>query len=276
MRRKTPLYLERPDHAKIVAKAIMEGWAVVPYGATYGVAFHPNHRLKVAEARGENLDSLATVSIVANYQDAVGWIDIDKLHPSLQKAVNAGLLQIFERICFIRYPVNEMGRKQLHPYCINVQGGTQVFFVPPSDHIISALKGNHGMDYYAVRSSNRHGDNEKYTLADAAKLAKEIGALATAALGKAIRLTEPTRERIMSQPIVELVAGQSLIRLVRAGNTHPDTMRALSQNLINLGVDFVYEEENKVSFSRPQFSSKYARPNDIRRHILKASGLLIY
>ena len=273
---KTTLHLEKPGHAQKVAKAIMEGWAVVPFGATYGVAFHPKHRVKVAEVRGEDMNNLATVSVVAGYQDAIDWLDKAQLHPRLQNAVTADLLHIFESICFIRYPVNAAGRKHLHSYCINVQGGTQVFFVPPSDPIISALKSHHAMDYYAVRSSNRHGDSEKYTLQEAKKLAKDLEALAMAALGVAVHLIEPTRERIMSQPILELVAGQPLIKLVRAGSTHPDTMRALSQKIVDLGINFVHEEETKTSFSRPQFASKYTTPEDIRRHILKASGLLLY
>lgn len=272
----TLLYLERPDHAKFVADVITNSWAVVPYGATYGIAFHPDNRLAVAQARGESLDHLATVSVVAGYDDAMQWVDIDRLHPNLQGAVNISCLKIFERISFIRYPVNTVGRQHLHPHCINRQGETQVFFVPPSDPIISALKANHNMDYYAVRSSNRHGESEKFTLDEVIVLARDIKSLAVATLGMAIPLIEPARERVMSQPILELSTDLPLIKLVRAGNTHPDTMRALSQNIINSGIDFVHEEENKTAFPRPQFTSKYTKPEDIKRHILKATGLLLY
>lgn len=268
------VYLSDPEGAKATAKAIVDSWAVVPYGSTYGTAFLPDRRLEIARVRQEKGPSLATISLVATYKDAIEWLDLEKLHPLFHKLIKSNQLQIFENISFIRFPISPEYQKLLSPYSINAQGAIQVFFVHDSDPIITALKDYHHVSHYAVRSSNLEGESEKYIASEALVYAQQIEAPILALLDPDVQRREKFRHRVMSQPSLELSTDSPQLILRRAGSTHPETLQKISRHFLAHGIDFVIAEDKVPAFARPQYNSKYSRPQAIRNDLLRASGLI--
>jgi hypothetical protein len=272
--------------------AIAEGWPVVTdYGATFGTAFPPHIREQIAVARRET-SPLATVSLVTMKAEALEWMDMDTVHPTIAQLVVQGELGILEGISFIRFPASQKALASVDSACINQANEIQVFIVPEDDPLMRYLKKKHSIHSIAVRSSNITGKLEETSVRGAMQYATEIGAplFVMRSLHSFYSQVEDEehknkkgfqelhRKRIGSQPIIRLPHKDepAEITLVRAGNTHPDTMERLLKAFTDAGVPVVHRPEKKAPKGRAiyEVDASISDPVLIRRLLLQASNLL--
>ena len=286
------VFLDTDQGVAEVGDAIAQGWPVVTdYGSTYGTAFPPLIRQEVALARGEK-EPLETVSLVTFREVAYSWMDFQRIHPTIIKAIENHKLRILEGVAFMRFAANDLCVKAVGPNHINQLGEVQVFIVSHQDPLMAYLRRQHGINFIAVRSSNISGQKEEAFAHGAAKYASQIGAplLAVRSLKsfsdqiederklKQRLLSKLKRKRYGSQPIIRLplVTEPSALTLVRSGNTHPVTMRALLAEILKEKIDLSFQPEKKTAFNRRQFqiNRQIVQPTKIKKLLLKNSNLL--
>lgn len=271
------LYLNTHDGAMATATAIHDRTAVVHYGATCGTAFIGPNRELVAHLRKETATPPVTVSVVSTLNTAIEWMDRSKIHPLANQAIDNGGLRVFETTSFVLFPTNEHAKQTLSPHCINNEGGVQVFFVSESDQVLQALSSQYGLDHFFVRSSNLEGEPESFNAHTALLYAHKINAPFVLPDKDYVDKENP-RQRVMSQPIIELPTVDQetpTIRLRRAGNTSPETMKRLCKIFTDEGINFIYQEVKKSGVQRPEYHSplEITNPYEIQQDLLRASGL---
>lgn len=282
------VYLDTDEGVSAFGDAIAHGWpALLDMGATYGTAFVDAARPDVGAARGEG-GKLVTVSMVARLSDALGWMDRDKIHPSILKAIDANALDLLRGVLFIRFPANETGRT-LGQHCINDEGEIQVFCYPEDDPVLSYLRNTHNIPYFDARSSNITGSPEEpfapgavdYACAIAAPVVavSSLDALETQIIDQALHrhglISQMRRKRFGSFPILRLSQSTidatmpPFITIVRAGNTHPDTLTRLAKGCFP-EARILYTEEKKADF-RHEYESPFTEAHEIQRDLIRAS-----
>lgn len=263
------------QHAELVADSIAAGWPVImDYGATYGTAFNPDIRNHIAVTRREKAP-LACVSLVSTYADAIKNLDRTRTHPVFLKHIDNRRLQILtENITFVRFPLAPDQFANIHPCAINENREVQFWFSDEADPILNFLKTKHGLNYYAVRSSNLTGKPEEHTAIGALKYAVDISAPLIALRHKDILTTQHHRQRTHSQPIIRLphTGEKPEIKLKRIGNTHPEALKSLFKELGNI----IAEEEKTGADWRQAFNPipglTVVNPQNIKQALLAASG----
>lgn len=269
-------HLSDSKHAIKIAKQIIKGNVVVmDYGSTFGTAFTPGARQKVAKLRKE-IPPYATVSLVATYQQTIDFIDHPRLHPHIKNAVENDALKFFEYLAFLRLPANQKARNILGSNYVNPQNEFQVFIVPDSDPLISALLALGHTPFYAVRSSNLTGKPEEYTVQGALEYARKINSPVLAVTHPEKHTSPDTRKRVRSQPILHFPENSLEIVLARMGSTHPEALEIIINHLFPQAT-FSQHEEKKAEY-RTQYHPKDDNvPLDavsIRDALLTAAGLL--
>lgn len=285
------VFLDTNEGVERVAQAIAQNHPVVTdYGATYGTAFSLNIRKEVAEVRREQ-EPLAIVSLVCSMKDALRWMNRNRLHPTIVKAIDSGGLDIIAGVSFVRFPCNDEAFNELGSYYVNEDQEVQVFIVD-NDPLMDHLSQHHNIHYIAVRSSNITGKPEEPYAKGAQAYASEIGAPIIAVRSKAAlaaqledeqiasssELVESLRRKRMgSQPILvfKTMAGKAVVELVRAGNTTPETMKRLLRDFLGGSIEFVYHEEKVAAHTRKMFEApaNLMEPQQIKEAILEASLL---
>src|SRR3989338_1896385 len=272
------VYLDSIRGVDTAADALAGGEiVVVDYGATFGTTFLPFLRKRVAQVRKET-EPLATVSLVMTHSQVMRWIDFDTIHPKLKSLIEAGHLDTLEGVSFIRFPASTIAKQLAGEYHVNSLGEIQAFLVPESDKLMRRLRERHNIHYVGVRSANIHGDPEEFNYSGAHDYAEQIGAKVIAVQSRNYNNIHLMRQRVGSQPIIQFnyQATEEMfeITLVRAGNTHPDTMRRLLTNFVSAGGNFKHQEE-KVGPLRKWYDSplNLEDPRLLREHLLQVSGL---
>lgn len=266
-----------PRQAYQAAELIKNKAALVYYGATYGIAFSGTQRELVATLRKETRNPLPTVSIVTGHDTAKSWVNRKLIHPKISEAIDQGILHTIEDICFVNYPAGLAAQQHLHTCSINPQREIQPFIVSYPNPLINNLS-IFEQNHYLVRSGNFEGEQETSYLESAIKFAEQTGlALIVHSLYETI-LSDSTRLRRGSQPIIRLpqVGDENpLIQITRAGNTHPDTLKALLQPFQELGFPILANEAKATSFSREVYKAPetITDPKRLRLHLLQVSGL---
>lgn len=282
------VFLNTPEGISAFGDALAAKWpALIDMGATYGTAFIDSTRPDVGLARGEGAN-LVTVSMVARLSEVLNWLDLSKIHPILARAVQRGVLSLFEGALFLRFPANDAGRN-LGKYCVNEQGEIQVFCYPDDDPILAYLRQTHGINYYEVRSSNITGSPEEPFAPGAVEYACAIAAPVVAvssfealeaqiidqALHKQGLINQMRRKRFGSFPIVRFAeqkgdaSERPVVAITRAGNTSPDTLTRYVKGVFPEAL-VVYEEE-KRSHTRHEYESPYTDPKDIQKDLIRAA-----
>lgn len=293
------VFLDTEQGVQEVGDAIFNNHPVViDYGATYGTSFPAGIRELVAYVRKEQAP-LAIVSLVCSQKDMLAWMDSDRLHPNLVKAIDAGLLDLIEGIAFIRFPVTQAAKEELGEYYVNGDNEVQVFMVD-NDPLMEYLAKKHHIRYIGVRSSNITGQPEEPFATGAQNYAHAIGAPLFAVRSRAAlqaqlddeQVTSPAeaaeklkRKRVGSQPILTFTQKpdpsspdqlKAVIELVRTGNTNAKTIeRLLKKFLKEYKIGFDHHEEKKISFQRRLFDvpEKITDPQEIKQAILDATLL---
>lgn len=249
---------------------------VMCYWTTYGTAFWPDEptRLKVAAARGEDLNKLESVSLVGS-QKLKEWVDRDRLHPEVGEKLDE-LMNAMENIAFVRFPAKERVVKEVGPHFANAQGEIQVFFTHDQEPLTKGLREKYDQHFYAVRSGNFHGLPEQISWEEAVSFAAQAGAAAVVAPSAQIIAFEKSgaKKRIGSQPSVRLMVGENRVEVVRQGSTHEETMRRL---IGGLGGKFAveYREEKPPKFVRPavKVDPRMKDVTKMRRKLFELSGI---
>lgn len=246
---------------------------VTDYGSTFGTAFIPSVREKVAKLRKE-VPPLATVSLVATYGQTLSWIDHSQLHPHIRQKIATHTLRFFEHLAFLRLPANARAISELGENYINPFGEFQSFIVSDSDPLLSALISLGHPPYYAVRSSNITGEPEEYTIPGALKFAAKIRSpyLAVTNADK-----KDSRKRLGSQPILHFPQKPDSpeVILARMGSTHPEALEIIVKYLFPQAI-FTLAEEKKVDYRKqyhPKDDGFSLDPEVIRQALLTAAGL---
>ena len=281
------VFLDSAEGVAAFGDALAAGWpALLDMGATYGTSFQDSIRATVGAARNE-AGQLVTVSMIARLSDALQWMDRQAIHPTLLKRIEAGGLATLQKVVFVRFPANEVGRA-LGEHCVNEDGEIQVMFYPEDDHILSYLLQTYNFSYFEVRSSNISGFPEEPFAPGAVEYACAIAAPIVAvrsfaaleaqiidqALFKQNLIPVMRRKRFGSFPIVcfarsESAADTPIISSVRAGNTSPDTVARLVKGVFPEALT-VYTEE-KVAHKRHEYESPYEDAREIQADLLRAS-----
>jgi hypothetical protein len=281
------VFLDTDEGIAAFGDALAAGWpALLDMGATYGTAFQDSIRADVGAARHE-VGDLVTVSMVARMSDALIWMDTQAVHPSILTRVLAGALEPLQKVIFVRFPANNVGRA-LGKHCVNEDGEIQVMLFPEDDPILSYLRDTHHLNYYEVRSSNISGSPEEPFAPGAVEYACAIAAPVVAvrsfavleaqmidqALYKQGLLSVMRRKRFGSFPIIRLAragspAERPTIPIVRAGNTSPETITRLVKGCFPEAL-IVYAEE-KSTFKRHEYESPYEDAREIQQDLLRAS-----
>jgi hypothetical protein len=281
------VFLDSAEGVAAFGDALAAGWpALLDMGATYGTAFQDAIRADVGAARRE-VGDLVTVSMVARASDALMWMQQDAIHPKLLRSIESGALTHLQKVVFIRFPANALGRS-LGKHCVNADGEIQVMLFPEDDPILAYLRETHGVRTYEVRSSNISGNPEEpfapgaveYACAIAAPVVavRSFAALEAQMIDQALfrqnLLSAMRRKRFGSFPIVRLpkVARPDdlpMILLVRAGNTHPDTVELLVRGCFPDAL-MVHTEE-KSTFKRHEYISPLTDAAGIQADLLRAS-----
>lgn len=278
MQEKEPevLNISNPDHVARVTQAMLQlDPVVVDYGSTFGTAFIPSAREKVASLRQEQAP-LATVSIVSDHTTTLSWIDYSRLHPHLTENIKDGALRILYNIAFLRLPANPVTTTHLAPHHLNHEMEFQTFIVPDSDPLLSSLK-SHGHTFYAVRSSNVTGFPEEFEVEGASRYAATIGAPYLALFDPNKPNTQFSRKRLGSQPILHLPSDRDTpqVILTRTGNTHPEALKTVINHIFP-HAQFSVKEEKLVNFRHPYHPASDGiglEANAIISALLAASGL---
>lgn len=281
------VFLDTPDGIAAFGDALAAGWpALIDMGATYGTAFLDSIRADVGAARRESGD-LVTVSMIARMSDALEWMDRDAVHPALLQRIEGGALSLLQRVVFVRFPANEVGR-QLGRHCVNEDGEIQVMLYPEDDPVLSYLRQTHDVRFYDVRSSNISGNPEEPFAPGAVEYACAIAAPVVAvrsfpaleaqiidqALFKQNLLPVMRRKRFGSFPIVRLPrVGKRddlpMTLLVRAGNTSPDTVELLVRGAFPEAL--MIHTEEKLGHKRHEYISPFDDAARIQADLLRAS-----
>jgi hypothetical protein len=270
------LYISNPDHVASAAQAMLQlDPVVVDYGSTFGTAFIPSAREKIALLRQEHAP-LATVSIVSDHATTLSWIDYTRLHPHLAENIQNGALRILYNIAFLRLPANPISTTHLAPHHLNQDMEFQTFIVPDSDPLLSSLK-LHGHTYYSVRSSNVTGSPEEFEVEGAGRYATAIGAPYLVLLNPDKPKTQFSRKRLGSQPILHLPSDRETpqVILTRSGNTHPEALKTIVNHIFPQA-EFSVKEEKQVSFRHPYHPASDGiglEATAIISALLSASGL---
>jgi hypothetical protein len=225
--------------------------------------------------------------MVARMSDALTWMDRNAMHPALLARIDAGALEPLQKVIFVRFPANNVGRA-LGRHCVNADGEIQVMLFPEDDPILCYLLETHRLRYYEVRSSNISGSPEEpfapgaveYACAIAAQVVavRSLAALEAQIIDQALfkqnLLTVMRRKRFGSFPIIRFPRTQSAadrpaIPLVRAGNTAPETVARLVKGCFPEALT-VYAEE-KSTFKRHEYESPFDDPRAIQTDLLRAS-----
>jgi hypothetical protein len=256
--------VDAPDAAEKMAAAMIDGWPVVnSWGATYGTTFLLENREAVAKGRNEKRP-LVKVSLVAPRSTAVTWFDEGQLGEEAAGALPQ-VLEICEGVAFVRGPASDEVKRTME------RDEIQVFPVPEDNPLVCALrvKGRDGI--VAVRSSNMQGEPEEPTFEGAADYARRLGAAMV--VGPFDRDREARRERVWSQPILEL--GESKIKIRRRGNTDPETLERLMSGVVGKwDLEFEVGEEEPVAYRTYYHSpDELTEPGEIKAELLRAAGL---
>jgi hypothetical protein len=283
------VFLDDPEGIAAFGDAIAANWpALIDLGATYGTAFLDSVRDVVGTARLEQ-PPYVTVSMVARMNDALQWMDMDKIHPVVLERIKQGILARFQQVIFVRFPANEAGLK-LGTHCVNEDGEIQVFFMPEDDPVLTYLTQRYGIRTYEVRSSNITGRPEEPFAPGAVEYACAIAAPIVAinsfealeaqmidqALYKQGLLSYMRRKRFGSFPIIRIPqrsednSAKPVISIVRAGNTAPATLYRIIEGCFP-EAEAVYSEE-KHGVARVEYDSPYLDPEAIRKDLLRAAS----
>jgi len=281
------VFLDQPEGVSEVGDALAAGWPVlIDFGATYATAFLDAVRSDVGRARLES-PPFVPVSLVSCITDALQWIDLDKLHPTVREAIQGGIFSKLEQVLFIRVPANASGRK-LGEHCISEQGEIQLYFFPESDPLLTYMTDKYGIRYIEVRSSNITGHPEEPFVAGAVEYACAIAAPVVAvsnlaalesqiidqALFKQGLIGQMRRKRLGSFPIIRLpqiddTENIPTIKLVRAGNTSPDTIAKMIEGFFpNTQVRYI---EEKHGPARIEYVSPHNAPDNIALDLIRAT-----
>jgi hypothetical protein len=282
------VFLDTPDGIAGFADALAAGWPVLlDMGATYGTAFRDEIRADVGAARGETVNDLVTVSMIARMGDALRWMDVDAIHPALRGPVQSPAMSLLQKVLFLRFPANENGR-HTGKHCVNADGEIQVMLYPEDDRILNYLNYAYDLRYYEVRSSNISGSPEEPFAPGAVEYACAIAAPVVAvrsfaaleaqmidqALFKQGLMSVMRRKRYGSFPILRIPrvtdpSERPIIQLVRAGNTSPETIAMLVRGCFPDAL-MIYSEE-KFGHRRHEYESPFDDPQQIHADLLRAS-----
>ena len=246
---------------------------VTDYGSTFGTAFIPQVREKVAKLRKETTP-LAVVSLVATYTQTLAWIESSRLHPHLGTQIKKHALRFLEHLAFIRLPANSRARSELGENYVNADGEFQSFIVADSDPLLSALVSLGQPPYYAVRSSNITGEPEEFTIEGALTYAAKIKSPVLAVVNAH---KKASRKRLRSQPILHFPPNMNNpeVILSRTGSTHPEALEIIIRHLFPKA-EFKQHEEKQVSYRaqyHPRDDGIALEAVAIRRALLTAAGL---
>ncbi len=286
-----PVYTLHPDTerenyraASIISKHILNGDIVVgDFLTTYGMMFSSKGREKVRLAKGEAENK--PVSVVANLEDSIQWIDMSQVHPDFRDVREIRKLgNMLTNVGFLRFPANTEG-KSLSAYAID-KGQLQVLFKDRGDIVLEELK-HYGMPAYLVTSLNPHGELERYQPHLAYQFAQDINAMAfvlqtphfeQALLAKTQDAYIDSRKKRGSVPIIQLprnsdvnpYTGAPILTISRAANTHPYSVeRVLKEVFPNAAVR--YNPDKPEPKGRPQYSLPSEARGNLKTILYQAS-----
>lgn len=284
------VYMNTPEGIATLGDTIAAGWpALLDMGATYGTAFLDPVRPDVGAARRES-GNLVTVSLIACLDEALTWMDQDRMHPVMLDYIQQGVFSLFQKVFFVRFPANALGRS-LGNYCVNEEGEIQVMFFPREDALLTYLREAHHIHYFEVRSSNITGLPEEpfapgavdYACSIAAPVVavSSVQALETQMVDQALYkqgfVSLMRRKRFGSFPIIQLPTRPAdksttppTVLITRAGNTTPETVSRLLKSCMP-EIDVVYSEE-KHGHARREYKSPYDDAEAIQHDLIRAAS----
>jgi hypothetical protein len=282
------LFANDPRAIQEAGDAVAAGWPVLlDLGSTYGTIFRDDIRQDVAHARGE-MGALSTVSVIARREDAMQWIDEDRLHPAISRALHGDKGALLERVGLFRFPANAAGRA-LGKHVVNEDGDIQMYFAKDDDPLMAYLREAHGiiaLDMVAPHLASQ--PDEPFApgaLAYGYEIASPIVLIRSeASLVEQIddqlwldlrQLKDMKRQRVGAFPIVKLpsvndiVLDMPVVRLLRAGSTHANTMKHFVHGVFPQAA-FRYEEAAPAK-RRMEYESPRTTAAAIAADLLRAS-----
>ena len=260
-----------------------QGIAVVDYGATFATVFDPHIREKVGEARKEKGPPYVPVSLMSTASEANKFVDFAQI-PKKLAADLPDLEDMLEGEAFLRLPAIANAEDILGKYTVSWKSfwiderKIQFFFLPNNDPLLNILlHANPRIPALGVRSANLEGEPERTMPSEAYRFAKRLGAdiFATRFSEKA----HAKKERVGSMPIIEIPTneqvrlddGKMILRIIRNGNIHPETLRRQIMHILPY-VEFQEALEKPQPEYRQMYYSFYKTPEAIKRDIQRKSG----